>query len=248
MNRTLILTKRNLKEIVVEPLSIIFCLALPLVMLVGMELIYMSMSEEMQAGAVMFRIENFASGIAVFGFTFTAMFLAISITSDKNSAFMTRLLISPVKPIEYYISFVLSALPLCFFQTVLFYLVAFCFGLKLSGALLVSIVYLIPAMLFYISSGLLVGALVNHDNEAGPLCSILVSGAGILGGVWMPVETLSEGFFNFCKILPFYNTVKPSSKALLGDYNGLKEIVITLMYTVVFITISALVYKKKLKK
>jgi len=248
MNRTFILAKRNLKEILVDPLSIVFCLALPLVMLMLMEFIYVGMTPEMQMGASMFKIENFASGIAVFGFTFTSMFLAISITSDKNSAFMTRLLISPLKPIEYYFSFVISAVPLCFAQTIVFYLVSFCFGLKLSGALVISILYLIPSMLFYIASVLLVGAIVKSDNQAGPLCSIIVTGSGMLGGIWMPVETLSEGFFKVCKILPFYNTVKPASNALHKHYNSIKEILITLCYTVVFIVISALLYKRKLKK
>lgn len=246
MKRIKALTIRNIKETVREPLSLVFCIAFPLVMLVLMQLIMSGIDGADVAG---FNIENFAPGIAVFGYTFTMLFIALGIASDKNAAFMTRIMISPLKPIEYYASFILAFLPICFVQTLLFFACAFIFGLKLSAGLLIAIIYLLPSALFYISCGLFIGTVSKSDKAAGPISSIFICGTGLLGGVWMPVETLGGAFFKVCKALPFFNTVKPASSAISGVYGDIFPcLFITLGYTALFFILSAAIYRFKYKK
>lgn len=246
MRRIKALVIRNLKETLREPLSLVFCIAFPLVMLVMMQLILGGVDE---AGAAAFNINNFASGIAVFGYTFTMLFIALGIASDKNAAFMTRISISPLKPIEYYASFIIAFLPICLVQTVIFFACALIFGLKLSVGLLIAIVYLLPSVLFYISCGLFIGTVAKSDKAAGPISSIFICGAGILGGVWMPIETIGGGFFKACKALPFFNTVKPSASAVNGVYGDIFPcVIITLCYTALLLGLSAWIYRSNTKK
>ena len=246
MNRIKALTVRNIKETVREPLSLVFCVLFPIAMLVMMELIMSGVPKE---GATMFEIENFSAGIAVFGYTFTMLFIALGLASDKTSAFMTRISVSPLKPIEYYLSYVFAFLPVCLLQTVLFFACALIFGLKISVGLLVAIVYLIPSMLFYISCGIFIGTVAPSDKAAGPVSSIFICAAGLLGGVWMPVESLGGGFFSVCKALPFFATVKPAASAVKGVYGDIfPYALITLAYTVVLLAASALIYRVNAKK
>ena len=246
MNRIKALTARNVKELIREPLSLVFCVVFPLVMLVMMELI---LGGAKDSGAVTFQINNFAPGIAVFGYTFTMLFIALGIASDKNSAFMTRLCVSPLRPAESYFSYILAFLPVCLVQTVLFFLCALPFGLTVSAGVLVAIVYLIPSALFYIACGLFIGTLAKSDKAAGPLSSVFICGAGLLGGVWMPIETLGGTFFEICKALPFWNTVKPAASAVNGAYGDIFPcVIITLLYTAALLAVSALVYRRKNRK
>ena len=58
--------QRNVKEILRDPLSYIFCVGFPLVMLVIMTLVDRSIPRE--AGMTIFRIDNLAGAIAACGF------------------------------------------------------------------------------------------------------------------------------------------------------------------------------------
>lgn len=246
MKRVLTFTKRNFLKVVRDPLSLVFCLAFPIIMLVLMELIFGAIPN---SEATMFEIENFAPGIASFGYTFTMLFIALTIAADKNSSFLTRILVSPAKPFEYFISFVLSALPICLVQTILFYLVSLIFGLKVTGGLFVSMVYLIPSALFYISVGLLIGAIVKTAQQAGPMSSIIITAAGLLGGVWMPVESIGGGFLKASECMPFYNGVNVAKKAIMGDFAAFfPGGIIVLAYAIVFFTVSVVLFNLSVKK
>ena len=79
MKKLISLTKRNLLEIVRDPLSAIFCIAFPVVMLVFMQVL-ISGFDYIPPN---FEVQNYATGICVFGFTFTAMFISMSIAGDN---------------------------------------------------------------------------------------------------------------------------------------------------------------------
>ena len=202
------LTKRNLKEMYRDPLSIVFCIIFPLLMLVLMPLIM----GNLEYAPVNFQIENYATGICVFGYTFTCLMVALQISSDKNTSFIRRINISPIKRTTYLFSFFLSALPVTAVQTILFYVVALIFGYPLNGKLFLSMVYLIPSACFYIMVGIFVGIICKNEKQTGPISSIFVSLAGILGGVFMPLESMSGGFKRFVNLLPFCHTVSIASE------------------------------------
>ena len=77
MNRILAFSDRNRKELLRDPLSYIFCLAFPVVMLLVMTLVDASIPAE--AGMTVFRIRNLCAGIAVFGQTFVMLFAGLTV-------------------------------------------------------------------------------------------------------------------------------------------------------------------------
>ena len=201
------LISRNLKETLRDPLSLIFCLAFPVFMLVLMQLIFSGMEFVPEN----FNIENYANGICVFGFGFVGMFVAMQIASDKNSSFIKRLNVAPLPKTTYFLSFVFAALPLSVAQSVLFFAVALCFGFPF-GNLLFSVLFLIPSALFYISLGVAVGTVCRNEKQTGPVFSLFISLLGILGGIFMPVSLLSGGFAAVVNALPFSHTVLIASE------------------------------------
>ena len=75
--KSIVFANRNFKELVRDPLSWIFCLGFPLVMLAIMTVINNSIPAE--AGMTLFEIESLAPGIMIFGLTFVMLFACLLI-------------------------------------------------------------------------------------------------------------------------------------------------------------------------
>lgn len=240
MKKCLVLAQRNIKEMLREPLSLVFCLGFPLVMLLLMQVIFKSMDFVPDN----FQIKNYASGICVFGFTFTSLFVALSISSDKNSSFIKRINIAPISKVTYYISFFLSALPVAVVQTVLFFLIALCFGFPFDVNFVLSILYLLPSAALYVSIGILIGALSGNEKQTGPISSIFISLTGIFGGVFMPISAFGGGFGTFVNLLPFGHSVLIGSELqTVGASCIYPHVLYLLGYIVVIIAAVAIIEK-----
>lgn len=204
MTKIFALSHRNIKEMVRDPLSLVFCLVFPVVMLVLMSVIFINLEFVPEN----FKITSYASGICVFGYTFTSLYIALQISADKNSSFIKRINISPIKKSTYLFSYFFSALPITMAQTILFFVVALCFGFPFDANFFLSIIYLIPSACLYIIIGILIGTICSSEKQTGPISSIFISLASIFGGVFMPITTLSGGFRTFVDVLPFSHTVQ----------------------------------------
>ena len=86
--RILNFANRNLKEIIRDPLSIIFNIGLPAVLLVLMATIDANIDD-----VSIFPIQSFAPGIIVFGGSFLTMFCAILVCKDRTSAFALKIVV-----------------------------------------------------------------------------------------------------------------------------------------------------------
>ena len=210
MKNLLSLAKRNFKETIREPLSLVFCLIFPVLMLLLLTLIF----QNFEIVPENFKITNYANGICVFGYSFAGLFVALQISADKNSSFIKRINIAPTSKMLYYFSLVVSALWITISQTIIFYSIALIFGYPFNLNLLIGFFYLIPSQVFYISVGVFIGSVCKNEKQTGPITSIVTTLVGLLGGVFMPISAFKGGFATFVNILPFSHTVSIASELL----------------------------------
>ncbi|MCH5180237.1 MAG: ABC transporter permease [Erysipelotrichales bacterium] len=240
-NRVLSLTKRNLKEILRDPLSLTFLFALPLIMLVLFYFVFSGLTSQ-------FEIKYFAPGIVAFGGTFISLFMGLLIATDRSSAFLTRLYTTPIRSYEFILGYSLAMLPIGLMQTCLFFLVSVLLDSSiLSWNLLLVILASLLITILFIGFGIFFGSICN-EKSVGGLCSILVMGQSILSGMWFPQEGLSEGFIKFMEVLPFKNCVLILQNIMLGSASVLNSILIILAYTIVVYIISINIYSLKMKQ
>lgn len=90
--RILNFAKRNFKEIIRDPLSIIFSILLPLFLLF--------IFKQINIPNESYELYNFTPGIVVFGFSFITLFTAMLIAKDRTTSLLVRLGISPMKPLN----------------------------------------------------------------------------------------------------------------------------------------------------
>ncbi len=242
---------RNIKEILRDPLSYVFCFGFPVIMLVLMSIINRSIPPE--ANMTVFRTDNLCAGISVFGLTFMMLMGALLISKDRSTSFLTRLYASPMTAAEFIFGYYLPLVVLAILQCVVTFAASFIVGLVTDVTfnienMLLGNVMLIPSMILFIGIGLLAGSKFS-DKAAPGLCSVIISAASILGGVFMDVDTIGGTIKTVCNDLPFYHSVKAARRAIAGDLTDCGTSLLILGgYTVVVVVLSILAFRSNMKK
>lgn len=245
VGRVFALIKRNVKEILRDPLSLAFMLAMPL----GMELLFYFIFHGQSA---QFEMKYLAPGIVAFAQAFLTLFSGLLISLDRSSAFLTRLYVSRAKSSEFIMGYAFSLFPIALAQSVIFFLVGgiidpSIFSVTMIGAIFLS---LIPAS-FFIGTGILLGSLCN-ERSIGGVASIVIAGQSMLSCMWFPPESLGKGVLTVMRILPFKNAAELLQKGFLGYSDFFHEfwqpLLILLAYTVVIFALAIIVFGKKMQE
>ena len=232
---------RCLKEILRDPLSLVFGIAFPLVLLFLMSAIQANIP------VAMFQIERLAPGIAVFGLSFITLFSGSLIAKDRTSSFLTRLFASPMKSGEYIAGYTMPLLPAALTQSVICFAAAMLVGLKFSARILLCIAALIPSALLFIAFGLLFGCIMS-DKAVGGISSILVNAAAWLSGIWFDLELVGGVFKKIAYCLPFVHCVDAAKLALSGSCAGIGvHLAWILGYSAVIFAAAVLCFSRKMK-
>ena len=91
--RVLALSERTGKELIRDPLSWVFALAFPLLMLFLFRIIHSSIPPE--AGMTQFAPASIGPGILIFAQCFLTLFVSLLVSGDRDSALLTRLRVTP---------------------------------------------------------------------------------------------------------------------------------------------------------
>ena len=244
-SRIMTLTKRNLKELFRDPISLGFTLGLPLIMEILFYFLFHGKTSQ-------FDMKYLAPGIVVFSQSFIALFMGFILSIDRSSSFLTRLYVSKAKSYEFILGYALSFIPLILIQSVLFFLVggiidSSIFGIGMVLAILASLI----TALFFIALGVLFGVLCN-ERSVGGIASIVITGQSLLSGMWFPVDSVSGGMLAVMNALPFRNATILIQNLILGinsPFNDfVKPLLIVLAYTILVFIIAILLFKKKMKE
>ncbi|MBD5130571.1 MAG: ABC transporter permease [Ruminococcaceae bacterium] len=250
MNRISAFSSRNFKEIIRDPLSYIFCLGFPLVMLFVMTIVNNSIPPE--ANMTLFRIDSLAGGIAVFGLTFIMLFTCLTVAKDRSGAFLVRLYAAPMRSGDFILGYILPTSLLAVLQILITLAAAFAVSLTVDIKLnalgpVLTLLSLLPTVVMMISFGLLFGTLFSEKAAPG-LCSIVISLASFLGGVWFDADGLGGVLLKICEVLPFYHAVKAARMASALKFDGFfPHFLMTLAYSVVITAVSVAAFKGKMK-
>lgn len=235
---------RCVKEIIRDPLSIIFGVGFPVVLLIFMTLLKKSIADMPKE---LFALETFTPGMMVFGLSFIMLFLGVLVMNDRNSSFLPRLYSSPMTVGDYVFGYVLPMIPIGILQTVICFVTAVILGLKISVNMIFVILLMIPVTLMFASLGLMLGAIFSTAALNG-ISTIIVNVSALFSGTWFSLDMVGGKFKTFCMCLPFAHAVNAASGGLSGNYESLPtNIAVILGYTALFFTVGMIIFKKKMK-
>ena len=185
----------------------VFCLAFPVVLIILFQVI----NAFTYGNTPMFEATSLVPAIMVFSFTFVMLTAALSVSKDRTSAFLIRLYTSPMRTADFVIGYAVPCVIIGVGQQVVCLGVGWIVALITGsgyfsfGAALLLMVAELPMLFICLFLGILFGSVLN-DKAAPAITSVFISAAGILGGCWMPLDSMG-GFETFCRVLPFYPSV-----------------------------------------
>ena len=234
---------RNAKEILRDPLTLIFGLGFPLVLILLLSAIQANIP------VPLFEIGHLTPGIAVFGLSFMTLFSATTIAKDRGSALLQRLYTTPMTPVDFILGYTLPILPIALAQCVICYLVAIFLGLPITVNILYAVIISIPTDILFISMGLLFGSILN-DKQVGGICGALLTNlCAWLSGTWFDLNLVGGVFRKIADLLPFVHAVDMGRALLAGDFAGIfPHLWWVLGYGLVMLVAAVLLFLRQMKR
>lgn len=241
--RMLTFAKRNAKEIIRDPLTIIFGLGFPLVLILLLSAIQSNIPVQL------FEIAQLTPGITVFGLSFMTLFSATLIAKDRGSSLLQRLYTTPLTPLDFILGYTMPIVPFAVAQSVICYIVAILLGLDITVNIVWAVLFVIPISILFIALGLLFGSILN-DKQVGGICGALLTNLSAwLSGTWFDLNLVGGAFKSIAYALPFVHAVEMERAVLAGDFNGIfPHIWWVLGYSFIALVIAVLLFLRQMKK
>ncbi len=235
--------KRNTKEILRDPLTVIFGLGFPLVVLLLLSAIQANIP------VPLFEIEQLTPGISVFGLSFMTLFSATLIAKDRGGSLLQRLYTTPLKPIDFILGYTLPIVPFAVAQSGICYIVAIILGLDITVNILFSVAFVIPISILFIALGLLFGSILT-DKQVGGVCGALLTNLSAwLSGTWFDLELVGGTFKDIAYALPFVHAVELERAVLMGHFADIfPHLWWVLGYAIAALAIAVLLFLRQMKK
>lgn len=231
--RMITFAKRCTKEILRDPLTIIFGLGFPLILL------FLLSTMQKNIPVHLFEINTLTPGITVFGLSFSTLFSATLLARDRESALLQRLYTTPLTSLDFMLGYMLPILPLVLLQALICYLFAIPLGLTVSIHIFYATMGIIPMSIFNISLGLLCGSIFNVKQVGGLCGALLTNLSAWLSGVWFDLNLVGGIFEKAAYLLPFVHAVEMEKALFLGNIQEAVSHLLPLLLYGIFTTLMA---------
>lgn len=241
--RLLTFSGRTTKEILRDPLNILFGLGFPLI------LIFLLSAIQANVPVSLFEIGSLTPGITVFGLSFMTLFAATLIAKDRESALLQRLYTTPLTALDFIFGYVLPILPIAVAQSVICYVAAILLGLPVTVTIVYAVLFIIPISLFFIALGLLCGSVFGVKQVGGICGALLTNLTAWLSGVWFDLNLVGGAFKKIANALPFVHAVELERAVLNGNYTDIfPHIYWVLGYTAAAVIAAVLLFLRQMKR
>ena len=241
--KMLTFSKRCAKEILRDPVNLMFGLGFPLVLLLLLSALQANIP------VPLFEIDTLTPGITVFGLSFMTLFSATLIAKDRESALLQRLYTTPLTGFDFILGYMLPLLPLAIAQTAICYLFAIPLGLSVNANIFYAIIGIIPMAIFNVALGLLCGSMLGVKQVGGICGALLTNLSAWLSGVWFDLELVGGMFEKIAHIFPFFHAAE-LEKALFGGNpeSAISHLLIVLLYSALITVAAVFCFLRKMKK
>jgi ABC-2 type transport system permease protein len=159
-------------------------------------------------------IDFIAPGIIIFGLLIMIPTAARIMVRDKEKGFLSRLLTTPTRPVDFISGYSLCLVAVAIAQIIVFILVAHLFGMDIVGSLWLAFLIFFLTGLCSIGIGMVVAALSKSENQAEPLCWLFAMPLAMLSGCWFSIEMMPSYLRSAAYAFPYAHAITASRSVL----------------------------------
>jgi len=195
-------------------------------------------------------IDYMGPGIIIFGLLILIPTSARMMVTDKEKGFMSRLLTTPARPLDFISGYTLCLAVIAIIQIIIFIAAAWGFGMDIVGSLWLAFLIFFLTGLCSIGIGMIVASLSKSENQAEPLCWLFSMPLAILSGCWFSIELLPSYLKTVAYAFPYAHTID-ASRAILIRGVGLEAVSSDLLFlvgwAVVIFAIGIILFRRSMR-
>lgn len=234
------LARRNLKEVIRDPLSVGIAVALPLLLLVTLQ--------ALGGDDTLFLTPTLLTpGIVLFGFVMVMFSSAMILSRDRETALLARLLTAPLRSSDFVAGYSLPYVLLAVVQAGILLIVGALLGLDVEGSITLVVLVVVLMAVFYVALGMILGAALTVAQTSGAYAVVLL--LTIFGGAWFDLEAIGGVFLTVGDALPFKHALD-ATRAVMADGAGYADIASDLYwvggYTIGAVVLAVVVFSRRM--
>lgn len=236
------LTKRNIKEVIRDPLSLGIAVALPLVLLLTLQALGGDDTPFLTPTLL-------TPGIVLFGFVMVMFSSAMILSRDRETSLLARLLTTPLRSSDFVSGYSLPYLLVAIVQAAVLLTVGAMLGLDSDGSVVLVALILALMAVFYVALGMILGAVLTVAQTSGAYALVLI--LTIFGGAWFDLEEIGGVFLTIGDVLPFKHALD-ATRAVMADGAGLGDIATDLYwigaYTIGTVALAVVTFQRRMSE
>jgi ABC-2 type transport system permease protein len=236
------LAKRNVREVIRDPLSLGIAVVLPLVLLLTLQALGGDDTPFLTPTLL-------TPGIVLFGFVMVMFSSAMVLARDRETSLLARLLTTPLRSSDFVSGYSLPSLLVAVVQAAVLLAVGAMLGLDSAGSVVLVALVLVLMAVFYVALGMIFGALLTVAQTSGAYALVLI--LTIFGGAWFDLEEIGGVFLTIGDVLPFKHALD-ASRAVMADGAGLGDIATDLYwvgaYTIGAVALAVVTFQRRMRE
>ena len=160
-------------------------------------------------------IDFMGPGIIIFGLLILIPTAARPIVRDKEKGFLSRLLTTPARPLDFILGYSLSMVGIAIAQIIIFIFGAWAMGMDIVGSLWLAFLVFFLTGLCSIGVGMVIASLSKSENQAEPLAWLISMPLATLSGCWFSIEMMPSYLRGLAYAFPYAHAIDASRGVLI---------------------------------
>ena len=194
-------------------------------------------------------VDFIAPGVIVFGLLILIPTSARMMIRDKEKGFLSRLLTTPTRPLDFITGYSLSMVVIAIAQIIVFVAVAWLLGMDIVGnAGLAFLIFLLTG-LCCIGIGMIISSVCKSENQAESFSWIIAMPLAMLSGCWFSIEFMPSWLRSVAYAFSFSHAID-ASRGVLTRGSGFEAIttdfLFLIIWTIVFFAVGVFLFRRSM--
>jgi ABC-2 type transport system permease protein len=160
-------------------------------------------------------VDFIGPGIIIFGLLILIPTSARTMVRDKEKGFLSRLLTTPTRPLDFILGYSLYMVVIAIAQIIIFVTAAWLLGMNIVGNGGLAFLIFFLTGLCSIGVGMVVASLSKTEQQAEPLCWLISMPLAMLSGCWFSIEMMPSYLKGFAYAFPYAHAIGAARGVLI---------------------------------